>query len=88
MRVELSQAFEKLIGQPSLEISLAEPIPVRAVLRLLADRYECFAKYLSYQDDAMLGAHLSVFSSGRFMKLGDPVTDGDTLKIFLPVTGG
>lgn len=88
MRVEFSQAFEKLVGQPSLEITLAEPITVREVLRLLADRYECFTRYPRYQDDAMLGAHLSVFSSGKFLKLDDPVNDGDTLKIFLPVTGG
>lgn len=88
MRVEFSQAFEKLAGRAYIDISLTGPMAMRDVLGLLADECEVFAKYLLYQDDAMLGAHLSVFSSGKFIKLDDPVSDGDTLKLFLPITGG
>ncbi|MBU1157502.1 MAG: hypothetical protein KJ921_16750 [Proteobacteria bacterium] len=88
MRVELSQAFEKMAGRPCLEIGLQGPTPIREVLELLAREYGVFTKYLLYQDDALLGAHLSVFSSGKFLKLDDPVDDGDTLKLLLPVTGG
>ena len=88
MQVELSQAFEKLVGRSSIEVTLAGPTAMRDVLALLADRYEAFTKYLRYPDDAALGGHLSVFSSGKFLKLDDPVNDGDTLKLFLPITGG
>ncbi|MCF8044068.1 MAG: MoaD/ThiS family protein [Desulfarculaceae bacterium] len=88
MRVELSQAFEKMAGRPCIEISLQGPTPLRDVLGLLARECEAFTKYLLYRDDALLGAHLSVFSSGKFLKLDDPVDHGDTLKLFLPVTGG
>ncbi|MCB2190806.1 MAG: hypothetical protein KQI62_04530 [Deltaproteobacteria bacterium] len=88
MRVELSQAFEKLAGTSCIEINLQSPIAMREVLRLLARDYEVFSKYLRYQNDALLGAHLSVFSSGKFLKLDDLVDDGDDLKLFPPVTGG
>jgi|GEM_PF-1124729 len=88
MRVELSQAFEKMAGRPCLEIWLQGPTLMREVLELVARECEVFDKYLLYQDDALLGAHLSVFSAGKFLKLDDPVHDGDTLKLFLPVTGG
>lgn len=88
MRVEFSQAFEKMAGRPCLEICLEGPTPMRDVLGLLAHRSEVFTKYLLYQDDALLGAHLSVFSKGKFLKLNDLVDDGDTVKLFLPVTGG
>lgn len=88
MRVELSQAFEKMAGRTCMEISLKGPIAMREVLKLLARENQAFSKYLLYQDDSLLGAHLSVFSSGKFLKLDDPVDDGDTLKLFLPVTGG
>lgn len=88
MRVELSPAFEKMAGKPCIELSLGEPTSVREVLVLLAKQCEVFSKYLRYQDDALLGAHLSVFSRGKFLKLGDLVDDGDALKLFPPVTGG
>ncbi|BEQ14550.1 MoaD/ThiS family protein [Desulfoferula mesophila] len=88
MRVELSQAFEKAAGVPCLDISLPGPVSLRELLELLARERAFFAKYLSYQDDALLGAHLSVFCAGRLLKLDDAVDDGDTVKLFLPVTGG
>lgn len=88
MRVELSQAFEKIAGASCLSISLPGPVAMREVLRLLAREREFFSKYLSYQDDALLSAHLSVFCAGRLLKLDDTVDDGDTVKLFLPVTGG
>jgi hypothetical protein len=88
MRVELSQAFEKMADASFLEISLPGPVSMREVLGLLARERAFFAKYLSYQDDALLGAHLSVFCSGKLLKLDDSVDDADTVKLFLPVTGG
>lgn len=88
MRVELSSAFAQMAGQPCLELSLPEPASVRQVLALLAGQCEAFRKYLAYQDDALLGAHLSVVSQGKFLKLDDLVADQDVLKLLLPVTGG
>ena len=88
MRVEFSQAFQKLTGESEVDIHLDQPVAMGAVLRLLAAKYPAFSKYLEFSDDALLGAHLTVFRSGRFLSLDDPVAHDDTLKILLPVTGG
>lgn len=74
MRVELSQAFEKAAGVPCLDISLPGPVSLRELLELLARERAFFAKYLSYQDDALLGAHLSVFARADYLNSTTPWT--------------
>jgi hypothetical protein len=87
MRIRFHGPFESL-AEKEARIDLDGPVSVRELLGLVCRRYEAMSRYTGIRTDADLSAHLVFLREGRFLRLSDPVQDGDLIEILLPATGG
>jgi hypothetical protein len=87
MMIRFLGPFEAL-AEKEATISIPEPIPLRALVGLIASRYTGMARYAEIATDADLSAHLIFFRDGKLLRLSDPVRDGDLVQVLLPATGG
>jgi hypothetical protein len=76
------------MAEPEADIALLEPVPLRELIRILANRYPALRSYAAYETDEALGAHAAFVAHGRVLKLSDPVDDSDEVNVLLPMVGG
>jgi hypothetical protein len=87
MRIRFHGPFESL-AEKEARIDLDHPVSVRELLDLICRRYGAMSRYAGIRTDADLSAHLVFLRDGQFLRLSDPVEDGDLIQILLPATGG
>ena len=80
-----------VLGTGKIEVALAEPTPIRQVLRDLAEDCPEFGRKL-WDGDGKLTGYITVFVNGRAVEylngLDTRVEDDDTVSLFPPVGGG
>jgi molybdopterin converting factor small subunit len=87
MVVRFFGPFVKLASKES-RMKLEDPITLRELIGRLSSRFSGFEAYAHAADDTELSAYVVFIRNGQYLKLTDRVTDGDTIEVVLPATGG
>lgn len=87
MLIKFFAPFDRIVGR-EVEMEIRDPLPLRALLGLLRERFPGLGPYMEEETDAGLSAYIFFVRDGKPLKLDDMVRDGDTLNALLPVTGG
>ena len=88
MKVRFFKPFADLSGKEELELDVPKPIPVKELLRVIAERVPSFKPYVRKEGDEVLSFHVILVRGDEILKLRDLVADGDVIKVLPPISGG
>ena len=87
--VKYGFSFRENVGvtQETLEVEQG-PITVAQALDLITQRHPVMSKFVDASSDEALRRHLVVAANAGLARLADPLNDGDSISVLLPVAGG
>ncbi|MCX5908932.1 MAG: MoaD/ThiS family protein [Deltaproteobacteria bacterium] len=88
MKVRFFKPFADLSGKEELELDVPKPIPVKELLRVIAERVPSFKPYVRLEGDEVLSFHVVLVRGDEILKLKDVIDDGDIIKVLPPISGG
>ncbi len=88
MKVRFFKPFDELSGKEEIDLEIKRPLPVKELLKMIAERIPSFRPYLAQERDEILNFFLVLIRGDEILRLEDWVQDTDTIKILPPISGG
>ncbi len=88
MKIRFFKPFDELSGREEMDLELKGPLPVRELLRAIAEKIPSFEAYLAKEKDEILNFFVVLIRGDEILRLQDVVGEEDTIKILPPISGG
>jgi molybdopterin converting factor small subunit len=88
MKVCFAKPFDELAGKKEIDLEIKGPIEVKDLLKILSGRFPTLRWCFREDRDELLNFSVLLVRGDEVLRLKDMIREQDTVKIFLPISGG